>query len=150
MGQIGTMGHPEVQQTVDGASTRSAHSDRVTGVLKDLFDVAGHPTGGGNPLPPPPGFSGSAPGSVRYYGPGGPDNTHGGGSGGHTSLHLPAPPRAPRTPKRRPEPRRHAHGLSAVATAYRPEEVRWFWGGGGGLRFGIRTGDRAERHRRRC
>jgi len=49
MGQIGTMGHPEVQQTVHGASTRSAHSDRVTGVLKDLFDVAGHPTGGGNP-----------------------------------------------------------------------------------------------------
>ena len=49
MGRIGDMGHPEVQQTVDGASTRSAHSDRVTGVLKDLFDVAGHPTGGGNP-----------------------------------------------------------------------------------------------------
>ena len=56
MGQIGTMGHPEVQPTVDGASTRSAHSDRVTGVLKDLFDVAGHvTTAGAHPgFRPPP------------------------------------------------------------------------------------------------
>jgi formylglycine-generating enzyme required for sulfatase activity len=33
---------------------------------------------GSEPLPPPPGFAGTAPGSVRYYGPGGPDNLHGG------------------------------------------------------------------------
>jgi 4-hydroxy-2-oxoheptanedioate aldolase len=33
MGQIGNMGHPEVQQTIDGALTKIVHSGRVAGTL---------------------------------------------------------------------------------------------------------------------
>src|SRR5690349_9955583 len=40
-----------------------------------------------------------------------------------TAHHSPPLPRAPRAPKGRPEPWRHAQGLAAVATADRPEEV---------------------------
>lgn len=39
MGQIGNMGHPEVQRTVDGAVTKIVHSGRVAGTLVNSGNV---------------------------------------------------------------------------------------------------------------